>query len=82
MDQSERLDALAAGSVAIAGVMGILNVLAVRGAIDAREVKAVGDFMLDATARSQASPELQAHLHEAICEHLLVLLDAMRPGET
>lgn len=81
MDESERLDAVAPGTVAIAGVIAILNVLAEQRAIDRQQVKAVGDFMLDATARSGATPKLQAHLHEAISHHLVVLLAAIDQGD-
>jgi len=81
MDEGERLDVIAPGTFAIAGLMGLLATLARSGAISRADVVGIGDFMLAATDRSQATPQMQAHLHEALSHHLSTLLRELdEPG--
>ncbi|HEX8419447.1 MAG TPA: hypothetical protein VF638_05480 [Sphingomonas sp.] len=78
MDTITEKDIVAAGTVAIAGVMGICTELAANGLLRAEQIKAIGDFMLDASERSGASPLLQAHMHQALSHHFSNLLRALQ----
>lgn len=77
MEEHERKDAIAPGTVAIAGVMAICNVLAAKGIFERADIDNIGEFMLGAVDRSEATPQMQAHLQQALSHHLATLLDAM-----
>ena len=72
-------DAIAAGNVALSGVMALCNVLAEANLLDRAGVEGIGEFMLDSVDRSQASEAMQAHLREAISKHVSTLLSRFGP---
>ncbi|KQN71472.1 hypothetical protein [Sphingomonas sp. Leaf62] len=84
MDEDDRaeiraayVDAKAIGSVAIAGVVSVCAVLLRKGHITPGELSEVNDFMVAAVERSEASPHMQANLHEAIGHQFSALVAAL-----
>ena len=74
-------DAIAPGTVAIAGVVALATELAMAGVLDRSAVSRISEFMIASTERSQASPELQAQLHEAFAHHFSNLWKNMPRNE-
>jgi hypothetical protein len=69
MGEQERLDAVAAGTVAMAGIIHLCHELAARELLSRKALDRLNETMLAALEASKASPLLQAQLHQALAYH-------------
>ena len=74
MDDTEYRDAIAAGTVALAGVFAICSILARQRIFDRGDIDTFDTFIAAAIAKSQASPAMQADLHQALAHHMLPIV--------
>lgn len=72
-------DAIAPGTVAIAGLVGLCNELADAGVLGRRAIARISEFMVASTEASEASPKMQADLHEAFAHHFSTLHSRLPP---
>ncbi|UYY57189.1 hypothetical protein [Sphingomonas sp. S2-65] len=64
-----RMDSMAVGTVAVAGVAALCNELAAGGLLDDEQLNRIRVFMLISIERSVGSVKLQSAMNEAIGHH-------------
>jgi hypothetical protein len=64
-----KTDAMAVGSIAIAGVVAICNELAFGGVLDGEQLTRIQAFMTQATERGPGTERLQSHVQSLIAQH-------------
>jgi hypothetical protein len=72
-----RSDVMAAGSVAIAGIIALCNELAHAGELDETRLGRIHEFMLVTLKRSFGTMALKSHLENELTKHFADLADRM-----
>ena len=70
-------DAVAIGSVAIAGLMALLGEFVAADTITRAHLERIFEFMADASERSEATPKMRSDLHEMLSTHFSSLVAAL-----